>query len=88
MNNSIEVLKNYKDRQVVINQYEDEELVNKDGYFIDYIQIKNNRIELIKNNEPIYSIDLNFFSSFKILEDHHNYFSVSGKNKKLEIYFP
>lgn len=91
MKNDISILdKLYKDRQVIVNYYEDDELLVKDGFNFECIELKNNEIHFIKEGNTVFSISLDEFPHFKVLDDFKNFYSLSSIQGKDEyqIYFP
>lgn len=89
MQEDINYLLSYKDRQVVLNYFEDEGLIDKNGFFFNEIQIMNSELKFIKDAEFIEIINLNNFPNFHKGETYKNYFYLSNnKNEKIEIYFP
>lgn len=88
MENNINLLTAYTKRQVIINNYVEEELINKDGFMIDFIKIENSNIEFIRNSQTVYSIDIKNLSSFTVMKEFSNYFSLSNGTNRTEIYFP
>jgi len=86
---NLEKLKLFKNRQVVINTYEDEELISKEGFFYDNVEVKTDKVEFIKNNNISYTIHFQKYPYFKEMDGFKNYFSFSNfNNDKVEIYFP
>ncbi|QOR65129.1 hypothetical protein IM538_14960 [Cytobacillus suaedae] len=83
-----EVLLAYTFRQVVINEKEDDMLINRLGFFFDTIEINPNRVSFMKNDNPVYYIQLKGFLHFKQRVDFPNFFEVTYKNYSIEIYFP
>lgn len=88
MNESIRILESFSNRQVVINTYLEEELLDKTGMFLDNIEISEKSINFIRNKEVIYNIDRNKYPNFKYLEGFNNYYELSNDKERLEIYFP
>lgn len=84
----IHILKLYEKRQVIINVYQDDELINKNGYIFDYIQASDYKIDFIRENQSIYHIDRFQFPVFKKLEEFQDYFSFSNQQGYIELYFP
>ena len=85
----LDLLMLFKDRQVVVNTFIDDELKNKDGFIFDHVEILDRSITFLKDKQTVYSISLEIYPNFQALEDFKNYFSFSNDNNdKIEIYFP
>jgi hypothetical protein len=78
----------YKERQTIINNYCDEELVNRRGFYFDKIKLKNNSILFMKDRILLLQIDLPTHST--IIKDNQfpNYYVVEWDLTVMEIYFP
>ncbi|CAG9607114.1 hypothetical protein [Pseudoneobacillus rhizosphaerae] len=78
----------YKERQTIINEYHDDELVNRCGFHFDKIQTDNNSILFMKECKPLRQIDLP--AHFKIRKDSQfpNFYVVEWDVSVIEIYFP
>lgn len=88
MINLEKTLSKFKDRQVVINYYEDEELVKKDGFSFDSIKIMANGIYFIRKNDVRVSIDTDSFKDFVKGDTFKDYFILKNEDSSIEIYFP
>lgn len=88
MDNSIKVLESYNNRQVVLNTYFEEELLDKTGLFLDNIETNTDSVNFIKNDKIIYTIDRSKYPNFKYLEGFNNYYEFSNDKERLEVYFP
>lgn len=88
MSDSIQILESYSSRQVVINTYLDDELIDKTGLFLDNIETNENSVNFIRNKEIVHTIDRNKYPNFKYLEGFNNYYELSNEKERLEIYFP
>jgi hypothetical protein len=79
----------YRNRQVVVNRYEEDELMSKDGFTFHEIQVEPRRIlfykegilisELAIDDEDISVAQSTVFPNFYIFNTPHS---------KLEVYFP
>ncbi|NSL52222.1 hypothetical protein [Calidifontibacillus erzurumensis] len=84
-----ETLSAYSNRQVVLNYYEDEELVQRDGLNFDKIIVTEKEIQFISNNKVKASIDLSLYKTFEVSNDFFkNYFALKNRENTLAIYFP
>lgn len=88
MNDAVQILESFSDRQVVINTYIEEELLDKTGMFLDNIETNEESVNFLRNKEIIYTIDRKKYPNFKHLEDFNNYYEFSNDKDRLEIYFP
>ena len=79
----------FKERQVIVNNFVDDELRNKDGFMFDTIEVLDRNIIFVKDKQIVYSISLEIYPTFQALDDFKNYFSFTNNyNDKIEIYFP
>ncbi|WP_017755495.1 hypothetical protein [Calidifontibacillus oryziterrae] len=85
---SEEVLTTFENRQVVVNVYEDEELVKREGFFFDSITISERNINFVKNNTNKLSIEYTPFNEFVKGDTFKDYFILKNGNNYIEIYFP
>jgi hypothetical protein len=78
----------YKERQTIINEYHDEELVNRSGFHFDKIKTDNNSILFMKESNPLKQINLP--AHYKIRKDSQfpNFYVVEWDLTVIEIYFP
>ncbi|MDR6998295.1 hypothetical protein [Neobacillus niacini] len=79
---------NFHHRQVVVNTYVDEELVNRDGFVFDSVHLENDSLLFIKDAKTLFRIDSLTGMILKKEAIFKNYYSLNGENKKIEIYFP
>lgn len=78
----------YRNRQVIINEYEDEELIRRDGFMFEDILVESSRILFLKNTLFIYE--------FVLLNNHivrkdktfPNFYVIESGSNRTEIYFP
>ncbi len=85
----LDILKLFKERQVIVNTFIDDELRNKDGFMFDHIEILDRSVNFVKDEQTVHSISLEIYPTFQALDDFKNYFSFSNDNNdKIEIYFP
>jgi hypothetical protein len=82
-------LTGYKNRQVVINCYDEEEtLCERDGFHFDRIQVDGERLIFLKDGEIKYCLVFSEFSSSKVLSDFSDYYSFMNERFTVKIYFP
>jgi hypothetical protein len=78
----------YKERQTIINEYCDEELVNRRGFHFDNIKLKNNSILFMKDRNLQLQIDIPTHSTIRKDNQFPNYYVVEWDLTVMEIYFP
>ncbi|MFD2444783.1 hypothetical protein ACFSO7_12485 [Bacillus sp. CGMCC 1.16607] len=78
----------YKNRQTIINEYKDEELVKREGIFFDEMNTIDQSIKFIKDGTIRHQIELP--NKFTIRKDSSfsNFFTIEWNDTKIEIYFP
>ena len=92
MENQINTLNNlsslYYNRQAVLNFYDDEELIKRDGFFFQTVVITEKEIRFIDENSLIAMIDITQFTSFETSKDFKDHFFLQSATSAIEIYFP
>jgi hypothetical protein len=78
----------YKERQTIINEYLDEELINRNGFHFDKIKTENNSIQFFKGSIQLKRIDLPVHSTIKKDSRFPNFYVVEWDLSVIEIYFP
>lgn len=82
-------LNQYKNRQAVLNYYEDEELVQRDGLDFEIIQVTDEEIQFLTGEKIKEAIDLSKYQKFeRSKEFFKNYFELKNGVNILRIYFP
>jgi len=86
----LSLLTTYKNRQVIINTYEDDELVARDGFFFDTIERSAVDLTFFKDGKPCFIVSLQQYPHSRILPDFSGYFQLysTEQNQKIELYFP
>lgn len=83
-------LKLFHHRQIVINFYENDGLVDRNGMNFDTIAVTPGEIMLLKDNAPIFTLPLNegaqFGPSGRI--KNHYYLHYGDLSIRTELYFP
>ncbi|MGC5325257.1 hypothetical protein [Brevibacillus sp. SYSU BS000544] len=85
---TVEAIQKYKQRQVVLNFYEDEALANREGFPFDYIVVTESSVQFFRGDQCRYAIDREVYPAFHVLPDFKNYFSLTNDQSRIEIYFP
>lgn len=81
-------LRQFKNRQVVINFYDDEELIKRDGFYFGEIDSKGSNLVFKNDSNLLCSLDLSKYFHFKISGDFKDYFVLSRGKRWVELYFP
>lgn len=85
---SIDILESYHDRQVVINYYDDEELVERNGFSFSRIKLTEKEIAFCIPDGIDYRIPTTGYVRFQRNNQFPNYYELFYKNNRIEIYFP
>ena len=86
--NQLQTLSHFNNQQVVINFYEDEELVQREGLVFESIQIENNHLHFNKADKILFSLQLDEYKEFLQRNEFKNYFSFINGKQRVELYFP
>lgn len=85
----ISLLKNYRNQQVIINKYQNEdELTQREGFVFKKVQLAGEMLSFIINEHNSFTIQL--VESAKLYKDEsfQNFFVLENDTQRLEIYFP
>lgn len=82
-----ELLK-FKNRQTIINEYNDEELIKRWGFFLDEMKMNQNSLVFIKNGIHLLEIGLPAHSSVRKDGSFSNLYTIGWDLIRIEIYFP
>jgi hypothetical protein len=90
MKNKIKgMLSTLRNRQVVLNFYEEEALIQREGFNFNFIEVADTQLFFYKENKLIYSINLLDYNTFTISNEFKNYIKLSIDIENwLELYFP
>ncbi len=80
------LLNKYENRQVVINYYEEDGIIDREGFFFDSIHIHGGQFRFIKDAQVIYSLPL--AETIMKLSGFSNHYSLGEGEQRVEIYFP
>ncbi|MGP3560219.1 hypothetical protein [Geobacillus sp. BK01] len=80
----------YTNRQVVVNFYEDDELVARDGFFFDYMERSDQVLTFFKNGQARLSIPLADYPDHHVLKSFSRYYRLEHScfRRAVELYFP
>jgi hypothetical protein len=86
--NTLDVLLGYKNRQVVLSEYQGDELLSRDGCFFDHIQSNDNSIEFIRDNQTVQKLIINHLSPIVQLSGFSHHYAIHHNGLRIELYFP
>jgi len=85
----INILSNYRNRQVIINEYREEDfLENRTGFQFETIVVTENSILFQGKNHNDFILKLEKISCFFANDDFQNYYILKNDSHRIEIYFP
>ncbi len=85
----ISILSNYRNRQVIINEYQEEDfLENRTGFHFETIVVLENSISFQRKNNNDFILKLEKTSCFLANNDFQNYYILKNGSNRIEIYFP
>ncbi|MEK5442203.1 MULTISPECIES: hypothetical protein [unclassified Fredinandcohnia] len=84
----LNMLMEYANQQVVINWYEDGQLIERNGFFFSSLCVEGNTLLFIKENEVKQTISLINYQTIEILPDFRDFFQLTNGTHILQIYFP
>ncbi|WP_442596063.1 hypothetical protein [Neobacillus sp. D3-1R] len=79
---------NYKNRQIIINEYMDEELFKRNGFFFKEIIITDHKMYVYKDEQLLYELAIPNRLHFRKDGSFPNYFVMEWETFRTEIYFP
>lgn len=83
------ILANYRNRQVIINEYQEEDfLENRTGFHFETIVVTENSILFQRMNNNDFILTLEKTSCFVANDDFQNYYILKNDSNRVEIYFP
>lgn len=87
--NDLTVLTKYQNRQVILNYYQEEDMLyHKDGFQFTTIQLEEDQLTFNQNNGTITTFNLKTYPEKYINTAFQNYYSLKNDSGRLEIYFP
>lgn len=84
----ISFLKKYANQQVVINFYDDEELVKRDGIFFNRIEVTKHHLKFIREEQCELSLSIINYPTFQVNDNFKNYYTLLNESSYIDIYFP
>ncbi|WP_197246636.1 hypothetical protein [Cytobacillus firmus] len=82
------ILCDYKNRDVILNYYYEDELIDRDGISFNEIYVHHGTIYFIKNRKRIVTINSKKYRNILIGEDFQNYYIMRRDKNRIDIYFP
>lgn len=80
---------NLLNTQIVLNTYEAEELVKREGFHFNHVEVSAGQLDFYREDKMIYSLELADYQTFEIAGDFKNYFKLFiDDDNWLELYFP
>jgi hypothetical protein len=87
--NNLSILSNYQNRQVILNYYQDEEMmVQRDGFHFQSIQVTDSALIFTKIDRALVKIEIKNYPHASINTDFQNYYTLRNHENHLDIYFP
>jgi hypothetical protein len=82
------ILCDYKNRQVILNYYYEDELISRDGTDFDSIYVHQGTVYFIKHKKQVLTINPRNYRQTLIGEEFQNYYIMRRDQDRLEIYIP
>lgn len=82
------ILCDYKNRQVILNYYYEDELISRDGTDFDSIYVHQGTVYFIKHKKQVLTINPRNYCQTLIGEEFQNYYIMRRDQDRLEIYIP
>ncbi len=85
---NIHSLSQFKNQQVIINFYEEDELVQREGLFFESLQIVDCLLQFSKEGMIVFALPFDGFMYFTQRTEFKNFYFLEKDNKRVELYFP
>ncbi|WP_102275254.1 hypothetical protein [Cytobacillus massiliigabonensis] len=85
--NIINSLIQFKNQQVIINFYEEDELIQREGLFFESIQIVDYQVQFSKGGIIVFSLSFEGYMKFSQRTEFKNYYSLEKDSQRVELYF-
>ena len=82
------VITRYQNRQVILNYYDEDMLIQRDGFHFESIQLIESYLSFSKKDGSKFTIELTEYPSRYVNNDFQNYYILRSNSNRLEIYFP
>lgn len=83
----IDEIKNYKNREVIFNFYQNEELEKREYVKFETIKIENEKLICIKNNQTVFELFVPNYACFQNEATFSRFYSISYEEYLIEIFF-
>jgi hypothetical protein len=78
----------YKNRQTIINEYYEEELIERSGFIFDEMKTDNNSIQFLRDGILLKRMELPVHSTSRKDNSFPNFYVLEWELTRIEIYFP
>jgi hypothetical protein len=83
----IKELTKFQNCQVVVNTYSDDELIKRDGFWFEQINVDQGFLHFFKEGKVVFRVQIEG-KTIKKEPVFKNYFSINENSQRIEIYFP
>jgi hypothetical protein len=73
---------------MIVNEYLDDELMSRNGFFLEELKVNKDTIYLYRDGMFLYMLDIPENASLKKDGAFPNFYVVEADQKRMEIYFP
>jgi hypothetical protein len=84
----LEKLKQFANRQVIINFYEEDGLLDRAGFFFDYMELDNDNLVFFKDQKIRYSLKVSDYEKFGLMGTFKHHYGLIKGDQRTELYFP
>lgn len=77
----------YVNKQIILNTYQDGELVAKEGFHFTRIAAEENRLLVFDRDSVVAAVETEGYSSFEQLFGFPNHYAFANDQERLELYF-
>lgn len=84
----IKMLLRFNNQQVIINIYQEDELIQREGLFFESVTLIDNKLQFQKGSKLLFSLPLKNFTSFTQQQDFKHYYSLENEESRVDLYFP
>jgi len=83
-----EILSRFANGQTVINTYEEDELVERDGLHFDSLRFRGERLEIYRDGGIVKTVVVRPTATFVTLAGFKDHYAFLDGNSRIEVYFP
>lgn len=84
----IKMLLRFNNQQVIINIYQEDELIQREGLFFESVTLIDNKLQFQKGSKLLFSLPLKNFTSCTQQQDFKHYYSLENEESRVDLYFP